>query len=380
MGMDDVRHLIEGTRPADDVLQPLEGDGSHARRRPRAWLVAMSRAGCERGSAQEESAARSRFHSCGSSSPSASWGASARAAARRPGTLGVDSVCLAGSHQGVEAGEVFARRLVPDEEEVLPAQGGLAQRAFRAVVVQRQSLVVDEAAEGIPLIQRVGDGLSHAAPWRVQRLLLRELGVQRLQHGTALSPGAWRGGRACAPRRPRAPRVPPGRAPGWSRARSGLRARGERVEEFAGARAPNSRRARGPWAPSPCCSPCTRPPRGAPVGAPQHVLGRLARSAHAEAVADEPLALLILGEECPQVAQARLLHIQHAQGVSSAHTTSARAMCCSRRTEAVTAPRPPGGTSPSACCGSWALRRAPASGPGGARAWSRRTWKPPHGP
>ena len=47
--------------------------------------------------------------------------------------------------------------------------------------------------------------------------------------------------------------------------------------------------------------------------AAQHVQGRLAPTSQAEAVADEPLAPLVLGEEGPQVTQPRLLHRQHAQ-------------------------------------------------------------------
>ncbi|WP_146209852.1 hypothetical protein [Vitiosangium sp. GDMCC 1.1324] len=56
------------TRPAEDVQRVLEGGRGSCSTAVARWLEAMSRAGYERGSAQEESAANSRFHSCGSSS------------------------------------------------------------------------------------------------------------------------------------------------------------------------------------------------------------------------------------------------------------------------------------------------------------------------
>ena len=57
-----------GIRTAEDVPGRLKTDGCCARRRLRDWACAIGWEGAERG-AQEESAARRRFHSCGSSSP-----------------------------------------------------------------------------------------------------------------------------------------------------------------------------------------------------------------------------------------------------------------------------------------------------------------------
>src|SRR5579883_3069881 len=64
---------------------------------------------------------------------------------------GVDAARLAGRDERVETRDVRAALEVVDEEVVLAAEGHAAERALRAVVVERHALVVEEDAEMLPL-------------------------------------------------------------------------------------------------------------------------------------------------------------------------------------------------------------------------------------
>jgi hypothetical protein len=56
---------------------------------------------------------------------------------------------------------------VADEEKVLPAQSGLEQGTLAPVVVQRQTLIRDEAAQRFPLLLGIGNGLAQRLRRRV---------------------------------------------------------------------------------------------------------------------------------------------------------------------------------------------------------------------
>lgn len=65
----------------------------------------------------------------------------------------VDVVRLARGDEGVEPGQVIAGVIRPDEEEVLPSEGGDAERALGGVVVDGEVLIGDEERKRVPLAQ-----------------------------------------------------------------------------------------------------------------------------------------------------------------------------------------------------------------------------------
>src|SRR5215217_241075 len=99
--------------------------------------------------------------------------------------LRVDVVDLAGGHQRVEASQVLSGGLVADKEKGFAAQGRLSQGALAAVVVQRQALVGDEAAQRVPLLQRVGNGPSLRPLRRMPRSLVLEPDAQAREEHTS---------------------------------------------------------------------------------------------------------------------------------------------------------------------------------------------------
>ncbi|QDE71042.1 hypothetical protein BHS09_30960 [Myxococcus xanthus] len=58
-----------------------------------------------------------------------------------------------------------------------PATAAFLRRRFRAVVVERKPLILDEASEGLPLLAHVGDGLTQRTLGRVPRRLCFEPGM-----------------------------------------------------------------------------------------------------------------------------------------------------------------------------------------------------------
>ncbi len=225
--------------------------------------------------------------------------------------LGIDLVCLAGGRQRVETGQVLPRGLVDDEEKVLLPQGGLSLR-LRAVVVQGQALILDEAREGRPLLEGVGIGLAQRTlGWEPRRLFFKP-DVQSREDGGAVQLAQLAVGDGA--HHVRVARLGlhsvelEDEVLGMARFGRG----GQRVEELAAAMRPAADA-------HPALGPRHRVVAGVCVhhertrGASQDFLGRPARLAHAEAVTNEPLTGFALGEESPEVAQPRLLHVQHAQ-------------------------------------------------------------------
>ncbi len=97
----------------------------------------------------------------------------------------VDTVRLAGRDERVEAGQVLAGLVGSDEEEVLAAEGGDAERPLRGVVVDGQVRVGEEQRQRVPLAERVADGLAHWAFRRVADLLGVEPRLELVHHGPA---------------------------------------------------------------------------------------------------------------------------------------------------------------------------------------------------
>ena len=75
--------------------------------------------------------------------------------------------------------------LVSDELPVLSSERDDSQRVFGAVVVRRDVLVVEEHAEGIPLIQRILDGAAHRSAGRQTVLVREKPGVESLHRRPA---------------------------------------------------------------------------------------------------------------------------------------------------------------------------------------------------
>ncbi len=66
----------------------------------------------------------------------------------------VDAVRLAGRDERVEASQVLAGLVGSDEQEVLAAEGGNAERSLRGVVVDREVRVSEEERQRVPLTER----------------------------------------------------------------------------------------------------------------------------------------------------------------------------------------------------------------------------------
>ncbi len=79
----------------------------------------------------------------------------------------IDRVHLVGfarRDERVEAGQVLAGPVVPDEEEVLAPERRDAERALRGVIVDGQMRVGEEERQRVPLADHVADGLADRAP------------------------------------------------------------------------------------------------------------------------------------------------------------------------------------------------------------------------
>jgi hypothetical protein len=73
---------------------------------------------------------------------------------------GIDAARLARRDERVEAREALSALDIVDEEVVLSAKGDAAERALRAIVVERHVLIMKEDAELLPLVVRVANRCS----------------------------------------------------------------------------------------------------------------------------------------------------------------------------------------------------------------------------
>jgi len=70
---------------------------------------------------------------------------------------------LTGGDEGVEDGGRVPAVVGAAEEPVLSAESGAAQSVLGRIIVDGQVAVGRVSAKGLPLIERVGDGLAHRA-------------------------------------------------------------------------------------------------------------------------------------------------------------------------------------------------------------------------